>query len=234
MTTKTPPSTLTVLEPPDERAIPANFPGVPSELEPLAEAARAAIARTRSRDADVVAAQAAVTSAEVSDPLDAAANPDDPPPEKLPAARQALHEAKRRLAGALEAQKVATRELSAAITPLREDWQAAQRERIASRAEKLRALADEYASELEALAVEETVIDALERHDAEGWHLDVRPDRTTERRRTKANENVRDWARTNRSRMIPMDDTELVLAALRWRAGWALGEPGGQYGRASW
>lgn len=230
------PSELTVLDPPAEGAIPAGLPGVPDALAAPAEAHRAAVKRRRIREVEASAAHAAVPVAETTDQRAAAASPDDVPDEIAPAARQAAHDAQRALDGAVRAEKAASRELQAAVARHRDEWRQAQAERIAARAERLRGILDgDLLTELQKLAVEESVLEALdELARTDWWGLDMRADRNAQKVREKADRRVRDWARMNPSRPIPMDDLPTILAALRFRAGRALGDDGAGYGAARW
>lgn len=230
------PAELTVLDPAAEGAIPHNLPGVPDALAAPAEAHRGAVQRRRIREADASAADAAVLAAENADQRAAAARPDNPPAETAPAAKQAAHDAKRALAGAIAAEKAASRELQAAVAQHRDEWRQAQVERIAARAERLRGILDgDLATELQKLAVEESVLAALdEQAQTDWWGLDMRVDRTADKVREKADRRVRDWARMNPSRPIPMDDLPTIMAALRFRAGRALGDDDTTYGAARW
>lgn len=229
----TPPAKFTRLDPPDPRCIPPDLPGLPPTLVDVCEAACAAVARVRRLDAEARAAQIAAQVAANTDAHAAAATPDAVPPETAPAARQAVHDAERALAGAHEAEKRALADQRAAVKRELPDWRPVQRDRLQTRGPRIHDAADKLDAELAALELEETVLWALDRFDRDGWlELDLR-NRGRERQRAKAAEHVAQWAQISRAHSVPMNDTPHLLAALRLRGDEALDPDAATYRQAT-
>ena len=224
-TTKTAAKTAesTVVSWPADRNVIPHYIDVPPELQPLAEAARAALMRWREAGVHERAARDALEAAPAIDrAAEAQAGPDAMPERTEPLRRAEYGEARRVHAAAEAKYKQAIREQSAAIGPLHADWLDHHGQQVDARIEKatgqLAALLETFA-ELEADLNLDRALRDYSPSARFGWWFDWRHSHNLEKARDKAAERLR---KSIQAAVVP-NEVPALLGALQvhataWRA----------------